>query len=126
MPSGRKTHLPFIHEISAQIGPNSGSGGQIGVLPAGSIMGQIHSALTQAFNSTTNAFGVGTLPPPSGPNLQGGIDGQTLLRSDNVMPSGVCGPFGVDTPIYWTQVFTGPAPTQGLWTVWIDYLPGPG
>ena len=43
-----------------------------------------------------------------------------------MMPAGVCGPFGVDTPIYWSAAFTGPPPTSGLWTVWIDYLPGPG
>jgi hypothetical protein len=126
MPAGRKTHFPFLHEISVQIGPNSGAGGLIGVLPAGSIMGNIHNVISQAFNSTTNTGGVGTLPPPSGANLQGGIDLTVPIRSDNLMPAGVCGPLGVDTPIYWTAAFTGPAPTQGVWTVWIDFLPGAG
>ena len=72
-------------------------------------MGQIHLFCTsQVFNSTTNTFGVGTLPPPGAANLQGGIPGTPAQRSDNMMPAGVCGPFGVDTPIYWTAAFTGP------------------
>jgi hypothetical protein len=125
---GRKTQLQALHEISVQVTPAmaAGIGGLIGVLPAGSIMGQIHNVISAAFNSTTNTFGVGTLPPPGGANLQGGISGATPLRSDNMMPNTVAGPMAVDTPIYWTAAFTGAAPTAGLWTVWIDYLPGPG
>ena len=59
---GRKTQLQALHEISVQITPAmaAGIGGLIGVLPAGSIMGQVHSVVSQAFNSTTNTFGVGT------------------------------------------------------------------
>jgi hypothetical protein len=126
MPLGRKTHLQALHEISVQVTPASGAGGLIGVVPAGSILGNIHSVVSTAFNSTTNTLGVGTLPPPGGANMQGGIDGKTVGRSDNLMPAGTCGPMAADTPIYWTASFTGGAPTAGVWTVWIDYLPGPG
>ena len=125
---GRKTQIQALHEISVQITPAMAAtiGGVIGVLPAGAIMGQIHLCMSQVFNSTTNTFGVGTLPPPGGANMQGGIPGTPAQRSDNMMPFPQCGPFGVDTPIYWTAAFTGPAPTQGLLTLWLDYLPGPG
>lgn len=129
MPTGgRKTHLQVLHEISVQVTPAmaAGAGGLIGVLPAGAIMGNIHSVVSTAFNSTTNTGGVGTLAPPAGANLQGGIPLGATGRSDNLMPQSVAGPLAADTPIYWLSGFTGAAPTAGLWTVWIDYLPGAG
>jgi hypothetical protein len=126
----RKTQLPLIHEISAQITPAMAAtpGGLIGVIPAGAILNNVHNVISTAFNSTTNTAGVGSLPPPGGANIQGGIDLKTVLRSDNLMPQNLLAgqPLTADLPVYWTTAFTGAAPTAGLWTVWIDYLPGPG
>jgi hypothetical protein len=115
----RKTQLQAIHEISAQITPAmaAGIGGLIGVIPAGACLNNVH-----------NTFGVGSLPPPGGANIQGGISGGVVIRSDNIMPQNLLAgqPLPADLPIYWTAAFTGAPPTTGLWTVWIDYLPGPG
>jgi hypothetical protein len=126
----RKTQLQAIHEISAQITPAmaAGIGGLIGVIPAGACLNNVHNVISQAFNSTTNTFGVGSLPPPGGANIQGGISGGVVIRSDNIMPQNLLAgqPLPADLPIYWTAAFTGAPPTTGLWTVWIDYLPGPG
>src|SRR4051812_26829617 len=120
---GRKTQLQVMHEISAQFGFGQVSG-VIGVLPAGAIANQTHLCVSQAFNSTTNTLAVGTTP--GGAQFLGATDLKTLARTDTAVPLAAMGPFGVDTPIYGTVASTGAAPTAGVATVWIDYLPGPG
>ena len=121
--TGRKTHLQVIHEISKQFGFGQVSG-VIGVLPAGAIMGTSHLCVSQVFNSTTTTLALGTTQ--GGTQLLAATDLQTLGRTDTPVPAPAMGPLGVDTPIYGTVASTGPAPTAGVATVWIDYLPGPG
>jgi hypothetical protein len=124
MPTGgRKTHLQVIHEISQQFGFGQVAG-VVGVLPAGAILNLTHLLVSQAWNGTTNTIAVGTTP--GGAQLLAATDLKTLARTDTAAPIAAMGPFGVDTPIYGTIAGTGPAPTQGVATVWLDYLPGPG
>lgn len=120
---GRKTQLQVMHEISAQFGFGQVAG-VIGVLPAGAIINQTHLCVSQVFNSTTNTLAVGTTV--GGAQLLGATDLKTAARTDTAAPLAAMGPFGVDTPIYGTVASTGGAPTQGVATVWLDYLPGPG
>jgi hypothetical protein len=120
---GRKTHLQVVHEISVQFGFGQVSG-VIGVLPAGAILNATHLVVSQAWNSTTNTIAVGTTP--GGAQLLAATDLKTLARTDTNAPIAAMGPFGVDTPIYGTIASTGAAPTLGVATVWLDYLPGPG
>lgn len=120
---GRKTHLQVIHEISRQFGFGQ-TDGIIGVLPAGCIMNITHLLVSQAWNSTTNTISIGTTA--GGAQLLSAIDLKTLARTDTVVPFATAGPLAVDTPIYGTIASTGAAPTLGVATVWLDYLPGPG
>lgn len=120
---GRKTQLQVVHEISAQFGFGQ-SAGVIGVVPAGAILDTCHLVVSQAFNSTTNTLSVGTVP--GGTQLLNAVSLAALGRTDTPVPSPTLGPAGVDTPIYGSLAFTGAAPTQGVATVWINYLPGPG
>ena len=120
---GRKTQLQVVHEISAQFGFGQVSG-VIGVLPAGAIANITHLCVSQAFNSTTNTLAIGTTA--GGAQLLAATDLKTPARVDTPVPVAAMGPLGVDTPIYGTVASTGPAPTAGVATVWIDYLPGPG
>jgi hypothetical protein len=121
---GRKTQYQVIHEISAQFGFGQTSG-IIGVLPAGAIAMTTHLLTSQVFNSTTNTLAVGTTP--GGNQFLAASDlHAAVARVDTPVPAASMGPFAVDTPIYGTVASTGPAPTQGVATVWIDYLPGPG
>ena len=120
---GRKTQLQVIHEISAQFGFGQVSG-VIGVLPAGSVLGSFHVLVSQAWNSTTNTLAIGTTP--GGAQIMAAMDLKTLARADTPVPFAAAGPFAVDTPIYGTIAATGAAPTQGVATAWLDYLPGPG
>lgn len=124
MPTGgRKTHLQVIHEISRQFGFGQ-TDGVIGVLPAGAILGTCHLNVSQVWNSTTNVINVGTTA--GGTQLLSGIDLKTLARTDTVVPVAAQGPLAADTPIYGSITTTGGAPTTGVATVWLDYLPGPG
>jgi hypothetical protein len=124
MPTGgRKTQLQVIHEISVQFGFGQTSG-VIGVLPAGAVLGSTHMLVSQVWNGTTNTLAIGTTP--GGAQLQAATDLKTLARTDTVAPVAAAGPFAVDTPIYGTIASTGGAPTTGVATVWIDYLPGVG
>ena len=124
MPTGgRKTHLQVVHEISQQFGFGQVAG-VIGVLPAGAILNLTHLLVSQVWNGTTNTIAVGTTP--GGAQLIAATDLKTLARVDTPAPLASMGPFAVDTPIYGTIAGTGPAPTQGVATVWLDYLPGPG
>lgn len=120
---GRKTQLQVMHEISVQFGFGQTSG-LIGVLPAGAIMNIVHLCVSQVWNSTTNTISVGTTA--GGNQLLSAIDLKTLGRTDTVVPIATMGPLGVDTPIYGSIAATGAAPTTGVATVWLDYLPGPG
>lgn len=120
---GRKTHLQVVHEISIQFGFGQVAG-VIGILPAGAVLGTTHLLVSQAWNSTTNTLAIGTTP--GGAQLMAATDLKTLARVDTVVPFAQAGPLGVDTPIYGTIASTGAAPTTGVATVWLDYLPGPG
>ena len=120
---GRKIQLQVLHEISAQFGFGQ-TAGVIGVLPAGAVLGSLHALVSQVWNGTTNSLAVGTTP--GGVELLAALDLKTLARSDTVVAVAKAGPMAVDTPIYGTITSTGPAPTQGVATAWIDYLPGPG
>jgi hypothetical protein len=121
---GRKTHLQVIHEISAQFGFGQVAG-VIGVLPAGAIMMTLHTLVSQTWNGTTNVLNVGTTP--GGNQLLAATDLKAAVaRTDTPVPAASMGPLSVDTPIYGSITNTGGAPTQGVATVWIDYLPGPG
>ena len=120
---GRKTQLQVIHEISVQFGFGQTSG-LIGVLPAGAIMMTTHMLVSQAWNSTTNTISVGTTP--GGAQLLSAIDLKTIARTDTAVVAATMGPLAVDTPIYGTIASTGAAPTAGVATVWLDYLPGAG
>jgi hypothetical protein len=120
---GRKTQLQVIHEISIQFGFGQVAG-VIGVLPAGACLGSSHLLVSQAWNSTTNTIAIGTTP--GGAQLLAATDLKTLARTDTPAPVAAAGPFAVDTPIYGTIASTGAAPTQGVATVWLDYLAGPG
>lgn len=120
---GRKTHLQVIHQISVQFGFGQTSG-IIGVIPAGAILNITHCLVSQVFNSTTNLLSVGTTV--GGNQLLNGVDMKVLARTDTVVPFAIAGPYGVDTPIYGAITSTGPAPTTGVATVWLDYLAGPG
>ena len=111
-----------IHEISVQFGFGQTSG-VIGVLPAGGVLNSTHAVVSQPWNGTTNTLVVGTTP--GGSDLLG-ADLKALLRNDTPVPANLAGPFTTDKPIYGTITNTGPAPTQGVATVWLDYLPGPG
>jgi hypothetical protein len=124
MPTGgRKTHLQVIHEISQQFGFGQVAG-KLGVLPAGAIMDQVHMLVSQAWNGTTNTLALGTTP--GGAQLFAATDLKTLARTDLAVPFAAQGPLAVDTPVYATVASTGPAPTAGVATVWLTYLPGPG
>jgi hypothetical protein len=124
MPTGgRKTHLQVIHEISQQFGFGQ-SAGVIGVLPAGAIAMTCHLLTSQAFNSTTNTLSVGTTP--GGTQILNASTLAAVARIDQALTAPTMGPFATDTPIYGSLAFTGAAPTAGVATVWIDYLPGPG
>ena len=125
MPTGgRKTHLQVVHEISAQFGYGQVSG-VIGVLPAGAIMMTCHILTSQVWNGTTSTLSIGTTP--GGTQLINATDIKAAVaRVDTAVVAAAMGPLAVDTPIYGTITNTGPAPTQGVATVWIDYLPGPG
>ena len=126
MPNGgRKTHLQVIHEISKQFGFGQADG-IIGILPAGAIAGSFHLVVSQAWNSTTNTIALGVTP--GGAQILAATDLKTLGRTDAVVPiaGAAAGPYAVDTPIYGTIASTGAAPTAGVATVWLDYLPGPG
>jgi hypothetical protein len=120
---GRKTQYQVMHEISQQFGFGQVAG-VIGVLPAGAIINGSHLMVSQAWNSTTNTIAIGTTP--GGAQLLAATDLKTLARTDTLAPVAAMGPFGVDTPIYATIAATGAAPTAGVATVWLDYLPGPG
>jgi hypothetical protein len=120
---GRKTHYQVVHEISQQFGFGQVAG-VIGVLPAGAILNMVHLLPSQAWNSTTNTLAVGTTP--GGAQILAATDLKTVARTDAVVPVAAMGPLGVDTPIYATIASTGAAPTAGVATVWLDYLPGPG
>lgn len=120
---GRKTQIQAIHEISVQFGFGQ-TGGVIGVLPAGALINISHLNVSQVWNGTTNTLAIGTTV--GGAQLMAATDLKTLARTDTPAPVAAMGPFGVDTPIYGTIAGTGPAPTQGVATVWLDYLPGPG
>jgi hypothetical protein len=121
---GRKTQLQVMHEISVQFGFGQLSG-VIGVLPAGAIINAAHALVSQVWNSTTNTLSVGTTP--GGTQLLNAVDIKTAVaRYDTNAATPNAGPFAVDTPIYGTITSTGAAPTQGVATVWLDYLPGPG
>jgi hypothetical protein len=120
---GRKTQIQAIHEISAQFGFGQ-TAGVIGVLPAGAVMGTVHLLVSQAWNSTTNTLAIGTTP--GGAQLLAATDLKTLARTDTLVPFAAAGPLGVDTPIYATIASTGAAPTTGVATAWLDYLPGAG
>jgi hypothetical protein len=119
----RKTHYQAMHQISKQFGFGQ-TDGIIGVLPAGAVLNASHLCVSQVWNSTTNTLALGTTP--GGAQLLAATDIKTLARTDTNAPVAVCGPFAADTPIYGTIVSTGPAPTQGVATVWLDYLPGVG
>jgi hypothetical protein len=124
MPTGgRKTHLQVIHEISRQFGFGQ-TDGVIGIVPAGAILNLTHLCVSQVWNGTTNTLAIGTTA--GGAQLLAATDLKTLARTDTAAPQAAMGPFAVDTPIYGTIASTGPAPTTGVATVWIDYLPGPG
>jgi hypothetical protein len=121
---GRKTQLQVVHEISKQFGFGQVEG-VIGVLPAGAILNITHVLTSQVWNSTTATLSIGTTP--GGTQLINATSIQAAVaRVDTAAPAASAGPFGVDTPIYGSIATTGPAPTQGVATVWIDYLPGPG
>lgn len=122
---GRKTQLQVMHEISAQFGFGQTSG-VIGVLPAGAIANMSHLVVSQVWNGTTNTLAIGVTA--GGAQILAATDLKTLARTDTAVPmaGSAAGPYGVDTPIYGTIASTGPAPTTGVATVWIDYLPGPG
>lgn len=120
---GRKTHLQVMHEISKQFGFGQ-TDGVIGVVPAGAILDFVHLLVSQVWNGTTNTLAIGTTP--GGAQLLAATDLKTLARSDVGAPVAAAGPFSVDTPIYGTIASTGGAPTTGVATVWITYLPGPG
>jgi hypothetical protein len=124
MPTGgRKTHLQVIHEISQQFGFGQ-TAGVLGVIPAGAILNMSHLQVSQAFNSTTNTLALGTTV--GGAQILAATDLKTPARTDTAVPTAAAGPFAVDTPIYATVASTGGAPTAGVATAWIDYLPGPG
>jgi hypothetical protein len=120
---GRKTQLQVMHEISAQFGFGQ-TAGQIGVVPAGAILNSSHLVVSQGWNGTTNTIALGTTA--GGAQILAATDLKTVARTDTPVASPTCGPFAVDTPIYATIAGTGGAPTAGVATVWIDYLPGPG
>ena len=121
---GRKTQLQVIHEISQQFGFGQ-SAGVIGVLPAGGILDSVHTLVSQVWNGATNVLSIGTTP--GGTQLLNATDLKAAVaRTDTVVPAASAGPFAVDTPIYGTITNTGPAPTQGVATAWLTYLPGPG
>jgi hypothetical protein len=122
---GRKTQYQAIHEISAQFTSGSAVSGLLGTLPAGCLLGVMHLWAGTAFNSTTNTLSIGTTP--GGTQITAAFDLKTApARSDVAVPMPTAGPFGVDTPIYYTLGSTGPAPTAGLAIACLDYLPGAG
>jgi hypothetical protein len=122
---GRKTQYQVVHEISAQFGFGQTSG-VIGVLPAGAIANMAHVLVSQVWNGTTNGLTLGVTP--GGAQVLASVDLKALGRTDTAVPiaGAAMGPYAVDTPIYGTITSTGGAPTTGVATVWLDYLPGPG
>jgi hypothetical protein len=76
------------------------------------------------FNSTTNTLAIGTTP--GGAQILAATTIAALGRTDNPIAAASMGPLAVDTPIYGTIASTGAAPTTGVATAWITYLPGPG
>jgi hypothetical protein len=122
---GRKTQYQVMHEISKQFGFGQ-TDGVIGILPAGAIANMSHLFVSQVWNGTTNTIAIGVTP--GGAQILAATDLKALARTDTIVPlaGAAAGPYAVDTPIYGTIASTGPAPTTGVATVWIDYLPGPG
>lgn len=124
MPTGgRKTQLQVIHEISQQFGFGQ-TQGVLGVVPLTAILDMVHMQVSQAWNSTTNTLALGTTP--GGAQILPATTIAALGRTDLQVPTAAAGPFAADTPIYATIASTGAAPTAGVATVWVTYLPAPG
>lgn len=122
-PVGRKTQYQVIHEISVEFGYGQ-TAGLVGVLPKGAILITTRVLTSQVFNSTTNVLDVGTTL--GGDQLIANADMKTISRVDTPVPAANMGPLDRDTPIYYSIASSGPAPTQGVCTAWLEYLPAVG
>jgi hypothetical protein len=120
----RRTHYQALHAISGQGGFGQLSG-LLGVAPWSSFLNSYHWLTSQAFNSTTNTLSLGTTP--GGVDIANAVNIQAVGNGSAVVPIGPAGQpenTGSNVPIYYTLGSTGAAPTTGVITVWIDYIPG--
>ena len=124
----RQTHLQVTHTIRASLPlaalVAAGTAGlQVDTLPAGARVLRTHAFIETAFNAaTTNVLDVGTLIDPDQfmPTATA-LAGATGLKT--FVPTGLGGVIAVDTAVLAIYSYSGTAPTTGLATVIIEYVP---
>lgn len=124
----RQTHLQVVHTIRASL-PLAAlvaagvAGLQVDTLPAGARVLRSHAFIETAFNAaTTNVLDVGTVADPDQfmPTATA-LAGATGLKT--FVPTGLNGVVAVDTAVLAIYSYSGTAPTTGLVTVIIEYVP---
>lgn len=124
----RQTHLQVTHTLRASLPVAAlvaagAAGVQIDTLPAGARVLRSHAFIETAFNATTtNVLDVGTAADPDQfmPTATA-LAGATGLKT--FVPTGLNGVIAVDTPVTAIYSYTGTAPTNGLATVIVEYVP---
>ena len=124
----RQTHLQVVHTIRASLPlaalvAAGAAGLQVDTLPAGARVLRSHAFIETVFNATTtNVLDVGTVADPDqflpSATVVAGTAGLKTLA-----PPALQGVIAADTPVYAVYSYTGTAPTTGLATVIIEYVP---
>lgn len=123
-----QTHLQVTHAIRATLSVAAlvaagAAGVPIDTLPAGARVLRSHIFVETAFNAaTTNVLDVGTAADPDQflPTATV-VAGTTGLKT--LAPPALQGVIAADTPVTAIYSYTGAAPTTGLATVIIEYMP---
>lgn len=124
----RTTHLQVVHTIRrslplAVLVAAGAAGVEVDCLPAGARVLRSHAIVETAFNAaTTNVLDVGTAADadqfmPTATALAGATGLKTFA------PTGLNSVIAADTPVIAVYSYTGAAPTTGLVTVIIEYVP---
>lgn len=124
----RQTHLQVTHTLRATLSVAAlvaaGAGGiDFDTLPDGARVLRSHIFIEQAFNAaTTNVLDVGIAADPDQflPTATV-VAGTTGLKT--LAPPALQGVIVGDTPVRAVYSYTGTAPTTGLATVIIEYVP---
>ena len=124
----RQTHLQVTHTIRASLPlaalvAAGAAGLQVDTLPAGARVLRSHAFIETVFNATTtNVLDVGTVADPDqflpSATVVAGTAGLKTLA-----PPALQGVITLDTPVLAIYSYTGTAPTTGLATVIIEYVP---